>query len=217
MKMKIKIGLPKGRLLSDAIYALKKAGFDFSDALKESRKLVFKDKNGLSEAIVIRAVDLLTYVEYGAVDLGIIGYDLVLEQRRDIITVMAFNFGRCHLSIAEPVKSNVMKLAAAGYQASLSGIRVGTKYPYLAYKYFNEKGYQADIIKLYGAIELAPLYGLSDIIVDLVSTGETLKANGLVEREHIIQSSARLVANKASLRLNETVIQNVIEKLKKVS
>jgi ATP phosphoribosyltransferase len=207
--MTIKIGLPKGRMLEESIAVLKKNGFDFSSALNKSRKLRFATPDGNAEAIVIRAVDLLTYVEYGAVDIGIIGYDLVKEQNRDVITALAFDFGRCRLSVAGAKGSGVMG------KPDLSGIRVATKYPHLASEYFKKKGFQVDVIKLYGAIELAPLFGISDLIVDLVSTGETLKTNGLEELEVIMQSSARLVVNKASMRTKQEGINKIISRLKR--
>ncbi len=209
--MNIKIGLPKGRMIEDSIAVLKRIGLDFSSALDGSRKLRFIAPGTTAEAIVIRAVDLLTYVEYGAVDVGIIGYDLIKEQRRDIITELALDFGRCKLCVAGAKDSEVMA------RTDLSGVRVATKYPTLASEYFNKKGFQVDIIKLYGAIELAPLFGISDLIVDLVSTGETLKSNGLEEKEVIMQSSARLVINKASMRTKQEDIGGIIAKLRKTA
>jgi len=208
--MKIKIGLPKGRLLKDSVYTFKKIGLDFSPALDESRNLMFTTADGTTEAIVIRAADMLTYVEYGAVDMGIVGYDLIKEQRHDVITAFAFNFGKCRLSVAEPENNKVME------RTDLSGIRVATRYSYLASQYFKQKGFQVDIIKLSGAVELAPLFGISDVIVDLVSTGKTLNVNGLAEREVIMQSSARFVLNKASMRIKQRDIDNIIVRLKKI-
>lgn len=207
----IKIGLPKGRMLRDSVAVLKKAGLDFSPALGQSRSLRFQSTDNAAEAIVIRAVDLLTYVEYGAVDMGIIGYDLIKEQMHDVITALALKFGVCRLSVAEPAGGNVTG------RADLSGIKVATKYPYLASQYFKKKGFQADIIKLYGAVELAPLFGISDLIVDLVSSGETLKINGLEEKETIMKSSARLVVNRASMRTKQQDIEYITACLKKVA
>lgn len=203
------IGLPKGRLLEQSVHVLKRAGLDFSPALGKSRSLRFRTRDGSAEAIVIRAVDLLTYVEQGAVDAGIIGYDLVKEQMHDIITALALGFGRCRLSLAVPAGSTVLE------RQDVPGIRVATKYPYLATKYFKEKGVQAEIIKLYGAIELAPLFGISDLIVDLVSTGETLQTNGLEEKEVVMRSSARLVVNRASMRTKQDDINTLIAGLKR--
>ena len=207
--MTIKIGLPKGRMLAESVTALKKSGLDFSSALNKSRRLRFATPDGKAEAIVIRAVDLLTYVECGAVDLGIIGYDLVKEQNRDIVTAFAFGFGKCRLSVAGAQGSGIME------KPDISGIRVATKYPHLASEYFEKKGFQAEVIKLYGAIELAPLFGISDLIVDLVSTGETLKTNGLEELEVIMQSSARLVVNKASLRTKQEDMNKILSRLRR--
>ncbi len=205
----IRIGLPKGRMLEDSVKALNKVGIDFSSALGRSRSLRFESSDRTAEAIIIRAVDLLTYVEYGAVDMGIIGYDLIREQGRDVITALALDFGVCRLSVSGP----------SGYDtrrgASLSGIRVATKYPRLTAQYFKGKGLPVDIVKLYGAVEVAPLFGISDIIVDLVSTGETLKINGLQEREVVMRSSARLVVNRASMRTKQEGIDDIIAKLKK--
>ncbi len=207
--MTIKIGLPKGRMLEDSVGVLKKSGLDFSAALNKSRKLRFATPDRQAEAIVIRAVDLLTYVEYGAVDMGIIGYDLVKEQERDVVTALAFGFGQCRLSAAGPRGSRIME------KPDLSGIRIATKYPHLASGFFKKKGFQVDVIKLYGAIELAPLFGISDLIVDLVSTGETLTTNGLEELEVIMQSSARLVINKASLRTKQEDINTLLAALRR--
>ncbi len=207
--MTIKIGLPKGRMLEEAVGVLNKSGLDFSAALNKSRKLRFATADKHAEAIVIRAVDLLTYVEYGAVDMGIIGYDLVKEQSRDVVTALAFGFGKCRLSVAGPQGSRVME------RQDLSGIRIATKYPHLASGFFKQKGFQVDVIKLYGAIELAPLFGISDLIVDLVSTGETLTTNGLEELEVIMQSSARLVINRASLKTKQKDINAVLSALKR--
>ncbi len=207
--MNLKIGLPNGRLLEESVAVLKRTGLDFSAALGNSRSLRFKTADGSAEAIVIRAVDLLTYIEHGAVDVGIIGYDLIREQMHDVITVLSLNFGKCRLSIAGPKGGGVMK------GQDLSGIRVATKYPYLASQYFKKKGIQADIIKLYGAVELAPLFGISDLIVDLVSTGETLRTNGLEEKEVIMQSSARLVINRASMRTKQNSMNKLIAGLKR--
>ncbi|MGB9735277.1 MAG: ATP phosphoribosyltransferase [bacterium] len=208
--MSLKIGLPKGRMLEDAVNILKKCGLDFSSALSKSRKLRFFIPSKDVEAIIIRNVDLLTYVEYGAVDIGIIGYDLVMEQKRDVITALDLNFGRCRLSVAGVKGNEVMR------RADLSGIKVATKYPDITSEYFKKRGFQVEVIKLYGAIELAPLFGLSDLIVDLVSTGETLKTNGLEELEVIMHSSARLVINKASMRTKQEHIDKIISQLRKV-
>lgn len=208
--MTIRIGLPKGRMLEDSINILKRCGMDFSAALGKSRKLRFSIPSQDVEAIIIRTIDLLTYVEYGAVDIGIIGYDLILEQRRDVITALDLGFGKCRLSVAG-VKGNNLPS-----KSDLSGIKVGTKYPNITSEFFKKKGFQVEVIKLYGAIELAPLFGLSDLIVDLVSTGETLKTNGLEELEVIMLSSARLVINKASIRTKQVRIDKIISQLKKV-
>ncbi|MCL4557435.1 MAG: ATP phosphoribosyltransferase [Deltaproteobacteria bacterium] len=207
----IKIGLPKGRMLEDSVAALKKIGVDFSSVLEGSRSLRFESADGTAEAIVIRPVDLLTYVECGAVDMGIIGYDLIKEQTRDVITALALDFGTCRLSVAGPRGRDTIE------KAGLSGIRVATKYPRLASQYFKGKGSHVDIVKLYGAVELAPLFGISDLIVDLVSTGETLLTNGLEEKEVVMRSSARLVVNRASMRTRQQDVGRIIERLKRAS
>jgi ATP phosphoribosyltransferase len=160
--------------------------------------------------MIVRATDVPTYVEYGCADLGIVGKDTLLEQEKDLYEPLDLKFGFCRMVVAEPAE-----LSRNDDPAGWTSIRIATKYPNFTEKYFNGKGVQVEIIKLYGSIELAPLVGLSERIVDLVSTGETLKQNGLVEVETIAEITTRLIVNRASLKTKHKRITEIIEGLEK--
>ncbi|MBI5197821.1 MAG: ATP phosphoribosyltransferase, partial [Nitrospirae bacterium] len=158
--------------------------------------------------MILRAFDVPTYVEYGAADLGVVGKDMLLEQEKDLYEPLDLKFGRCSLVVAGP-----MGTYRPG-EIEWTRVRVATKYPRLTEKYFSGRGVHAEIIKLYGSIELAPLAGLSEIIVDLSATGRTLKENRLEILDTIFESTARLIVNRASLKLKFARIQQVIRLLK---
>ncbi len=160
--------------------------------------------------MIVRATDVPTYVEYGCADLGIVGKDTLMEQEKDLYEPLDLKFGYCRMMVAEPAR-----LALADDPSSWTNIRIATKYPNVTEKYFARKGVQVEIIKLYGSIELAPLVGLSERIVDLVSTGETLRQNGLVEVETIAEITTRLIVNRASLKTKHPRITGIIEGLEK--
>jgi ATP phosphoribosyltransferase len=160
---------------------------------------------------IVRATDVPTYVEYGSADLGIVGKDTLMEQGKDVYEPLDLKFGYCRMMVAEPAG-----LAKDDDPAGWSHIRIATKYPHVAENYFAAKGIQVEIIKLYGSIELAPLVGLSERIVDLVSTGETLKQNGLVEVETIAEITTRLIVNRASLKTKHKRITEIIKGLERV-
>jgi ATP phosphoribosyltransferase len=160
--------------------------------------------------MIVRATDVPTYVEYGCADLGIVGKDTLMEQDKDLYEPVDLKFGYCRLVVAEPAE-----LSRNDDPASWSDIRIATKYPNVTEKFFAGKGVQVEIIKLYGSIELAPLVGLSERIVDLVSTGETLKQNGLVEVETIAEITSRLIVNRASLKTRYKRISDIIGGLEK--
>jgi ATP phosphoribosyltransferase len=160
--------------------------------------------------LIVRPTDVPTYVEYGAADVGIVGKDVLLEQDSDVYEPLDLQFGACRIAVAA-LKGQVSRDRLS------SKIRVATKYPKITERFFNQRGVPVEIVKLYGSIELAPLVGLADRIVDLVETGNTLKAHDLVEVECIAQSTARLIVNRASLKLKYAVVTELIAKLRAVS
>ncbi len=198
--------LPKGRILRDTLGLLEACGVRCASVLDESRKLVF-DLPGY-RFLVVRGQDVATYVEHGAADLGVVGKDVLLEQAPEVYEPLDLGFGYCRLVVAEP----------GGGRAAppvRSRLRVATKYPRLAEAHFRSRGVQVEVIKLYGSIELAPLVGLADRIVDLVSTGETLRQNGLVELETILESTCRLVVNRASMKTRTGEIGGLVRRLRR--
>lgn len=206
----ITIAIPKGRILQDSVALFKKIGIDCEELLADTRKLIFENHRQKMRYMIVRATDVPTYVEYGSADLGIVGKDTLLEQEKDVYEPLDLKFGYCRLMVAEPAE-----LSRDDDPASWSNIRIATKYPNITEKYFAAKGIQVELIKLYGSIELAPLVGLSERIVDLVSTGETLKQNGLVEVETIAEITCRLVVNRASLKTKHQRITEIIAGLEK--
>ena len=208
MKDTITFALPKGRLLKPSIALLKKIGVVRPGLEPDSRKLLFKDKKNLLHIIIVRAVDVPTYVEYGAADMGIVGRDVLMEQDRDVYEPLDLRFGKCRLVLARPKK------ALASAQWPVAKFRVGTKYPRITEHFFSEKGIPVEIIKLSGAIELSPLIGLSERIVDLVTTGKSLRENHLVEEEVIAESTAQLIINRASLKTKIDSVMALINNLK---
>ena len=204
----ITIALPKGRLLKDAVGFLKEAGIDASETLKETRKLIFNWEN--FRFILVKPMDVPTYVYYGTADIGIAGKDVIEEKGYDLYEPLDLGFGACRLSVAEPEE-----IEEPYDLEKLSFIRVATKYPRITDNYFRSKGIHPEIIVLYGSVELAPLVGLSDRIVDLVQTGTTLRANGLREVDKILHSTARLIVNKASLKTRYSIIKPIIDRIKK--
>lgn len=205
------IAIPKGRILTESIELFAKMGIDLSSMLDDSRKLIFEFPEQQVRALIVRATDVPTYVEHGCADLGIVGKDTLLEQDKDLYEPLDLGFGYCRMVVAEAAG-----LATTDDPSRWTHIRVATKYPHVAEKHFASKGVQAEIIKLYGSIELAPLVGLSERIVDLVSTGETLRQNGLCEVETIAEITTRLVVNRASLKTRHQRIRAIIDGLEKV-
>ena len=204
------IALAKGRLLDKSLDLLAGAGVHFSEDVATSRKLIFDAVDGQHRVVLVKPVDVATYVEYGAADAGIAGLDVVLESRADLVQPLALNFGRCKLAVA----------AQAGVALTASEnptIRVATKYPHLTMEYFNARGIPVELIYLSGSIELAPLLGLADRIVDLVESGRTLKENGLEIVEVILESSARLVVNRASYQTKRAEILKFVETVNEIT
>jgi len=200
------IAVSKGRIYEDALPLLEEAGIIPIDDPKKSRKLILKTTRDDVELVIIRATDVPTFVEYGAADMGIAGKDVLLEHGSDnLYEPLDLGIAGCRLMTAAPVGA-----------PEISGrVRVATKYVKTAQRYFADHGIQADIIKLYGSMELAPLVGLADYIVDLVDTGNTLKANGLEPRDLIIDITSRLVVNKAAMKMKHQAIQALLDQFEK--
>ncbi|WP_029916423.1 ATP phosphoribosyltransferase [Pelobacter seleniigenes] len=207
----ITFALPKGRIMQDSMELFSRIGITCPEMEGESRKLVFENPEQKFRFMAVRATDVPTYVEYGCADLGVVGKDTLLEQGKNLYEPLDLKFGYCRLVVAEP-----KALQDSDNPLNWSNIRVATKYPNITERYFAGKGVQVELIKLYGSIELAPLVGLSERIVDLVSTGGTLKANNLVEVETIAEVTSRLIVNRASLKTKYQRISQIIEGLEEV-
>jgi len=207
----ITFALPKGRILQDSMELFGKIGITCPEMEEDNRKLVFENREQGYRFMAVRATDVPTYVEYGCADIGVVGKDTLLEQEKDLYEPLDLRFGYCRLVVAEP-----KELLQGDDPANWSNIRVATKYPRVTEKYFAGKGIQVELIKLYGSIELAPLVGLSERIVDLVSTGATLRDNGMVEVETIAEVTTRLIVNRASLKTKHQRISRIIDELEKV-
>jgi ATP phosphoribosyltransferase len=208
----LNLALSKGRILEEALPLLARAGITPTEDPLKSRKLVIETSDPGLRLVVIRAADVPTYVEFGAADLGVAGRDVLMEYEGDsLYELMDLRIARCRLSVAEPAN-----MATRDDPKTWTRVRVATKYPKITREHFSAKGIQTDIIKLYGSMELAPLVGLSDRIVDLVSSGNTLKANGLAEVEHIADISAWLVANRASMKMKRAAMKNIVDRLTRV-
>ncbi|SES98377.1 MULTISPECIES: ATP phosphoribosyltransferase [Marinobacter] len=200
----ITIALSKGRILDETIPLLREAGIEFVDDISKSRKLVFPSTDPNVRLLIIRATDVPAYVQYGGADLGVTGKDVLMEHGGEgLYEPLDLNISRCRL----------MTAGVKGQPAPQGRLRVATKFVNLARRYYAAQGRQADIIKLYGAMELAPILGLADEIVDIVDTGNTLKANGLEARDLIENISTRLIANRASMKMKHALLQPIIEKM----
>lgn len=209
MSTGITIALSKGRILQEAIPLLAGAGIHLAEDPEESRKLIIPSTDPAVRFLVIRASDVPTYVTWGAADVGIAGKDVLLEQEGlDLYEPLDLRIGICHMAVAEPAS-----LAAHDAPQNWERVRIATKYPHITRNYFHARGVQTEIIKLYGSMELAPLVGLADRIVDLVSSGRTLQENGLVEVEEIMPISSRLVVNRAAMKLKRHAIETLISQL----
>ncbi|MGQ0667125.1 MAG: ATP phosphoribosyltransferase [Nitrospiraceae bacterium] len=201
------IALSKGKLIESALDLFRRAGYESAGLSSESRRLVFVCPEIGIRFLIVRSSDVPTYVEYGGADAGIVGKDVLMEQESDVYEPLDLGFGACRISVAA--------LQGEGSRDRLSSkIRVATKYPKITERFFNQRGIPVEIIKLYGSIELAPVVGLADRIVDLVETGSTLKAHDLVELEVIARSTARLIVNRASLRLKHEPLTELIHRLR---
>ncbi len=206
----ITVALAKGRLGDYAAEIFGKAGYDISCLEDKGRKLIFTDEIGKIKYILVKASDVPCYVEYGAADIGVVGKDTILEEGRSLYEVLNLNFGKCRMCVCGPEE------AKEKLKSRVSSLKVATKYPNIARSYFKDvKKQSPDIIKLNGSIELAPIVGLSDVIVDIVESGKTLEENGLGVLEEVCQLSARLIVNKVSMKMKKQIVP-MIEKVKAV-
>ncbi len=202
------IALAKGRLAKKAMAMLEEIGISCDEMKSDTRKLIFTNEELKLKFFLAKANDVPTYVEYGAADIGVVGKDTILEEKKNLYELVDLGFGKCNMVVAGPED-------AKERLNNSNLIRVATKYPNIAKDYFyNKKNKNVDIIKLNGSIELAPLVGLSEVIVDIVETGSTLKDNGLVILETICPLSARMVVNRVSLKMEGDRINKIAEGLR---
>jgi len=204
MTNRLIIAVSKGRILTETLPLLAQAGVVPEESPETSRKLIFDTSMPGVQLLVIRATDVPTFVDNGAADLGVAGKDVLIEYGGDgLYEPLDLKIARCRMALAAP----------EGFVLNGSRIRVATKYIRIAAAYFAARGIQADFVKLYGSMELAPLVGLADCIVDLVDTGNTLRANGLAELEEIMPISSRLIVNKASMKMKHERVRGFIDRL----
>ena len=207
MSEPLTLALPKGRLLDPALDLLRELGVDGVD--QASRRLIFDDAGSGLRLLFLKPADVPAYVTYGVAQLGIVGKDILLEQEPGVYEPLDLGFGFCRLVVAEP-----RELWERDDPAKWSWVRVATKYPRMAERYFSERGIQVEIVRLDGSIELAPLVGLAERIVDLVQSGETLRVNGLVEVAEIARSTARVIVNRASMKTEHAAVTGLIEEMR---
>lgn len=206
--MSISIALTKGRLEEQTVELLEKAAFDPSELKNKGRKLVFKDKSQDINYFLVKAADSITYVEHGVADIGVVGKDTILESDNNFYEVMDLGIGKCGFIVASLPENDLLK--------KVGHIKIGSKYPTVAKEYFKKKNMDVEVIKIEGSVELAPILGLCDGIVDIMETGTTLKENGLVVLDRICDISARVIVNKASFKMKQKEIGEFIERIKKV-
>lgn len=209
----IRVAFPKGSLLKQSIHQFQQLGYDFSDFLDSSnRQLQIRDRSNRASGLLVRAQDVPVYVEYGQAELGIVGYDVLREKRPRVAQLADLGFGGCRLSVAVQAQS--------AYRSALDlppHCRVASKFVNSAREYFQGLDLPVEIVPLYGSVELGPITGMSEAIVDLVSTGRTLKENHLMELEVLYTSTARLIAHPLSYRLDADGLGDLIDKLRGLS
>jgi len=206
MSKPITIALSKGRIFKETLPLLAEADIIPLDDPEKSRKLILDTNHDDIKLVIIRATDVPTYVQYGAADLGVAGKDVLMEHGGDgLYELVDLNIARCRL----------MTAGMNDFQPNGGRLRVATKFVNVTRRFFAERGQQVEVIKLYGSMELGPIVGLSDLIVDVVDTGNTLKANGLKPIDHIADISSRLVVNKASLKMKHDRIQSMVDQMRK--
>ncbi|MGB5812805.1 MAG: ATP phosphoribosyltransferase [Polyangiales bacterium] len=204
----IVIAVPKGRVLEQLGARLDKAGIPTQALTAKSRKLVREDKGAGLRFLLLKPDDVPTYVEYGAADLGVVGRDVLMERNYDVFAPVDLDIGLCRMMVCGLPKEPI---TGRGERP----LRVATKFPHIAEQYFRSRGVPVEMIFCQGSVELAPLTGLADVIVDLVETGETLRQNGLVELEHIADISSVVIANRVGLKLRRRAIEPILEALRR--
>lgn len=205
---KIRIALTKGRLEKDTVKLFKKLGFDCTELEDKGRKLILTVPDANLEVVLAKAADVITYVEHGVCDLGVVGKDTIMEHGGSFFEVTDLGFGKCKFALAGPVGNDFYE----GYSVKV----IASKYPNVTRRFFKKKGMDIEIVKIEGSVELAPLLSLSDAIVDIVETGTTLKENGLEVYEDVASISARLIVNTASIKLRKQEIEALITKIEGV-
>ncbi len=203
----ITIATPRGRLLEETVELFQKASIDITEIIEDSRKLIFEFEEAGIKLLIVRPTDVVSYVEYGAADCGIVGKDTLMEQDCNLYEPLDLGIGKCKMVVAAP----------KGFQKSgKASLRIASKYPKIASDFYNKKGIATEVIKLYGSVELAPIVGLCDAIVDLTASGETLKKNDLEIVEVVAEISAKFVVNKVSLKIKSKEIKELLANLEKV-
>ncbi|WP_299487888.1 ATP phosphoribosyltransferase [Acaryochloris sp. IP29b_bin.137] len=207
------VALPKGALLKDSIRLLQSVGLDFSAFLDASnRQLQIQDPSATAQGLLVRAQDVPVYVEYGQAQIGMVGFDVLQEKKPQVAQIADLGFGQCRMSVAVPSQSP--------YRSAMElppNCRVASKFVHCAHDFFGQIDLPVEIIPLYGSVELGPITGMSEAIVDLVSTGRTLKENGLIELDCLYESTARLIAHPLSYRLNQYRLQYWLDEISKAS
>ena len=206
--MSISIALTKGRLEKETVKLLDKAGYGTEELKDKGRKLVFKDTKEDIKYFLVKAADSITYVEHGVADIGVVGKDTLMEADNNYYEVLDLGIGKCKFILASLPEKDIFK--------KIGHIKIGTKYPTVAREYFKKKNMDVEIIKIEGSVELAPILGLCDAIVDIMETGTTLKENGLIVFDTICDISARVIVNKASFKKKSEEIQSIINNIKGV-
>ena len=207
-KRQLTFALAKGRLAENAVEILEQCGVDCAPLKEQTRKLVLFDADRKYRFIFVKPADVPTYIERGVADIGVVGKDTLLEESKDIYEMLDLKFGACRMCVAG--------FSSKEGSITHSTLRVASKYVHIAKDYYAAKGIDVDIVKLTGSVELGPIIGLTDVIVDIVESGKTLEANGLVVLEEICKLSARLVVNKVSLKTRHREIMPLIDKIAKV-
>lgn len=206
--MSIQVALTKGRLEKESIKIFEKAGFDCAELKNKGRKLIFNDDKNNIKYFLVKAQDSITYVEHGVSDIAVVGKDTLMESDENFYEILDLGIGKCKFIVAAMPNSQLF--------SKIGNIKIGSKYPSVAKDYFKRKEMDVEVIKIEGSVELAPILGLCDGIVDIMETGTTLKENGLVVLDEVCDISARIIVNKASFKMKQEEILDFINKIKKV-
>ncbi len=207
----LSIAVSKGRLLDSFIEILEKSQYPCAVLQEETRKLVVESPQAGLRFILAKPADVPTYVEYGAADLGVVGKDTLAESQKNVAELVDLKYGRCTMIVAVPEALGIKDVAQLDFNS-----RVASKYPHIATEFFHNRGIQVEVIPLHGSIELGPLIGLSEAIVDITETGRTLVENGLMIIDEIMESTSRLVANRVSLKVKRTEINRLVQAIEGV-